>query len=88
MLCDNPSNYYRESECASFISNMPTVWDNTKILDAKVGNYILTARQKDNNWYLGAMTDWTARSLTVDLSFLGEGTYEIEIMQDGINARN
>ena len=86
MLCDNPSNYYRESECASFISNMPTVWDNTKILDAKVGSYILTARQKDNNWYLGAMTDWTARSLTVDLSFLGEGKYEIEIMQDGINA--
>ena len=86
MLNDSPSNYEKETECTSFISKMPTVWDDTKILDAKVGDYILTARQKDNNWYLGAMTDWTARSLNVDLSFLGEGTYEIEIMQDGMNA--
>lgn len=86
MLSDSPSNYYKETESASFISKMPTVWDQTKVLDAKVADYILMARQKDNNWYLGAMTDWTARSLNVDLSFLGEGTYEIEIMQDGMNA--
>lgn len=86
MLNDNPSNYYKEEESAAFISKMQTVWDETKVLDAKVGDYILMARQKDNNWYLGALTDWTARSLDVDLSFLGEGTYEIEIMQDGINA--
>lgn len=86
MLNDNPSNYYKEEESAAFISKMPTVWDATKVLDAKVADYILMARQKDNNWYLGALTDWTARSLDVDLSFLGDGTYEIEIMQDGINA--
>ncbi|MBL7966692.1 MAG: glycoside hydrolase family 97 protein [Prolixibacteraceae bacterium] len=86
MLADSPSNYYKETESTSFISKMPTVWDATKVLDAKVGDYILMARQKDSNWYLGAMTDWTARSLEVDLSFLGDGTYEIEIMQDGVNA--
>lgn len=56
------------------------------MLDAKVSDYILMARRKNNNWYLGAMTDWTARSFDLDLSFLGEGTFEIEIMQDGINA--
>ena len=86
MLSDSPSNYYKEPESTSFISKMPTVWDETKVLDAKVGDYILMARHKDNNWYLGAMTDWTARSLDIDFSFLGDGTYEIEIMQDGINA--
>ena len=86
MLADSPSNYYKETETTSFISKMPTVWDDTKVLDAKVGDYILMARQKDNNWYLGAMTDWTARTLDLDLSFLGEGTFEIEIMQDGVNA--
>jgi alpha-glucosidase len=86
MLADSPSNYYKETETTSFISKMPTVWDETKVLDARVGDYILMARQKDGNWYLGAMTDWTARSLNVDFSFLGDGTYEIEIMQDGINA--
>ena len=86
MLNDSPSNYEKEPECTSFISRMPTVWDETRILDAKVGDYILTARQKGNDWYLGAMTDWTARSLNIDFSFLGDGTYEIEIMQDGLNA--
>lgn len=86
MLSDSPSNYYREQETTTFISKMPTVWDQTRVLDAKVGDYILMARQKGNDWYLGAMTDWTARSLTLDCSFLGEGTYKIEIMQDGINA--
>jgi alpha-glucosidase len=85
MLNDSPSNYYKEQESTSFISRMPTVWDDTKVLDAKVGEYILMARQKENNWYIGAMTDWSSRTLSVDLSFLGEGTYEIEIMQDGIN---
>lgn len=86
MLSDNPSNYYKEAETTAFISKMPTVWDETKVLDAKMGDYILMARQKGSNWYLGAMTDWSARSLEVDLSFLGDGTYEIEIMQDGVNA--
>jgi alpha-glucosidase len=86
MMCDNPSIYYKEEESATFISKMPTVWDQTKVLDAKVGDYILMARQKDNNWYVGAMTDWTPRTLTLDCSFLGDGNYEIEIMQDGVNA--
>ena len=85
MMSDSPTNYYKEQESATFISRMPTVWDDTKVLDAKVGDYILMARQKGNDWYLGAMTDWDSRSLTVDCSFLGEGTYEIEMMQDGIN---
>ncbi|HET6556912.1 MAG TPA: glycoside hydrolase family 97 catalytic domain-containing protein, partial [Prolixibacteraceae bacterium] len=86
MLSDSPSNYYKEEESTAFISKIPTVWDQTKVLDAKAGDYILMARQKDNNWYLGAMTDWSERSLTLDCSFLGEGTYEMEIMQDGLNA--
>lgn len=86
MLADSPSNYNKETESTAFISKMPTVWDQTRVLDAKVADYIVVARQKENNWYLGAMTDWTARSLDVDLSFLGEGRYEIEIMQDGPNA--
>lgn len=86
MLNDSPSNYYKEQESTTFICKMPTVWDNTKVLDAKVGDYIVTARQKGNNWYVGALTDWDSRSLNVDCSFLGDGNYEIEIMQDGMNA--
>jgi alpha-glucosidase len=86
MLCDAPSTYYREKETTAFISKIPTVWDQTVALQARVADYLAVARRRSNSWYVGAMTDWTPRELTLDFSFLGEGLYEIEIMQDGINA--
>lgn len=86
MLADNPTHYYKEPESTEFISKMPVTWDETKVLDAKVSDYILMARRKEAKWYVGAMTDWTARNLTVDCSFLPAGNYRIEIMQDGVNA--
>ncbi|MCU0645597.1 MAG: glycoside hydrolase family 97 C-terminal domain-containing protein, partial [bacterium] len=86
MLCDSPSNYLRELECMEFLSRVPTVWDETRVLDAKVGEYVLLARKSGNDWYVGAMTNWTARELEVDFSFLDVGKYNIEIYQDGINA--
>ncbi len=86
MLCDSPSNYLREPECMEFLPKVPTVWDDTQVLDAKVGEYVLIARKSDDEWYVGAMTDWTPRDLTVDFSFLNNGDYMIQIYQDGINA--
>ena len=86
MLADSPSNYYREKECIEFLSQMKTTWDETKILDAKVADYIVTARRSNQDWYIGAITDFDARTLKIDLSFLGDGDYEMEIMQDGVNA--
>ena len=86
MLCDNPSNYRREAECANFIADIPTVWDKTVALDGKVGEYVAIARQHGNEWYVGALTNWDARELTLDLSFLGEGNYTLELFKDGINA--
>ena len=87
MLCDNPSNYRKEPECMKFLSAVPAVWDETKVLDAKVADYLLLARRKGEDWYLGAMTDWDARSLELDLSFLPKGKkYKMTIYQDGINA--
>ena len=86
MLCDNPSNYLAEPECMEFIASVPTVWDNTIALDGKVGEYIAIARQKGNDWYVGTLTNWAARELELDLSFLGEGAFKAEIFRDGINA--
>ncbi|RKD98725.1 glycoside hydrolase family 97 protein [Marinifilum flexuosum] len=87
MLCDNPSNYRKEPECMKFLSAVPAVWDETKVLDAKISDYLLLARRKGNEWYLGAMTDWDARTLQFDLSFLPKGKkYKMTIYQDGINA--
>lgn len=86
MLCDAPSTYYKEKETTEFISKIPTVWDETIVLQAKVADYILMARRKGETWYIGAMTDWTPRELEVDLSFLPEGQFTMEIMKDGVNA--
>ncbi|MBS3945148.1 MAG: glycoside hydrolase family 97 C-terminal domain-containing protein, partial [Melioribacter sp.] len=86
MLADNPTHYYKEPECMEFLSKVPTVWDDTKVLDAKIGEYILIARRNSNQWYIGAMTNWTARDLTIDFSFLPQGEYKINIWQDGMNA--
>ena len=86
MLADSPSNYLREKECLDFLSRVPTVWDETKVLTAEVAKYILIARKSGEEWYLGAMTNWEARELTVDFSFLKGETFTLESYQDGINA--
>ncbi|KAF0143063.1 MAG: alpha-glucosidase [Stygiobacter sp.] len=86
MLADNPTNYYREPVCMEFLSKVPSVWDKTIVLDAKIADYVLLARQSGNDWYVGAMTDDKARDFTVDFSFLDEGSYSADIWQDGINA--
>lgn len=86
MLCDSPSNYMQEKECTDFIAMVPEVWDETKGLDGKVGEYIAMARRSGSEWYVGAMTDWSARDITLDLSFLPEGEYTVTLYRDGINA--
>ena len=86
MLCDSPVKYRANSDCARFIAGVPTVWDETVALDGKVSEYISIARRSGDVWYVGALTNWTARELDLDLSFLPAGEYEVEIYQDGVNA--
>lgn len=86
MLCDSPSNYMNEPECTEYIAEIPVVWDETVALDGKVGEYVAIARRSGDTWYVGAMTDWSAREMQLDLSFLPEGKYMMEIYKDGINA--
>jgi len=86
MLSDNPTTYMREQECLNFMSNVPTTFDETVELDGKVSEYAAIARRKGDSWYVGAMSNWNARDITIDLSFLKDGNYEAEIFQDGINA--
>ena len=86
MLCDNPSNYMREPESTDFIAAIPTVWDESIVLDGKMGEYIVTARRKGDVWYIGGITDWTARDIEVDCSFLGDKAYNATLFKDGVNA--
>jgi alpha-glucosidase len=86
LFSGNPSQGLTEPAFMELIGRIPTTWDTTIIADAKVGDYIVTARKKENEWFIGAMTDWTARELKIDLSFLNEGIYHAEICEDGLNA--
>ncbi len=85
MLCDNPSNYMREDETTRFIAQIPAVWDETKVLHAKIGTYIGLARRRGDTWYIGVMNNEVKRVLDIDFSFLEKGNYEIDIYKDGIN---
>ena len=84
MLCDSPSNYIGEPECTEFIAGFPTVWDETVPLLGEIGEYVAVARRCGETWYVGALTNWDARDLTLDLSFIGGG--RMTVFQDGINA--
>ena len=86
MLCDSPSNYLREPECTAFIAGIPTVWDETVALGGTVGESVAVARRKGDCWYVGAMTDWHAREMTLDLGFLGAGAWRMDVFADGPNA--
>ncbi|MEI6949025.1 glycoside hydrolase family 97 protein [Paraflavisolibacter sp. H34] len=87
MLADNPSNYLQEPACTRFIAQFPTTWDATVPLEGKIGEYVAVARRKGNKWYIGAMTNWTGRTLKLNLDFLEKGrSYSAEILADGPNA--
>jgi alpha-glucosidase len=86
MLSDSPSNYLREPEIMDFLGPVPTEWDETKVLAARIADYVVVARRNGHDWYVGAMTDWTPRDLDIDLSFLPEGSFTMEAYQDGVNA--
>ena len=86
MLCDSPTNYMREAESLASIASIPTVWDETVVLDGRMGDYIVTARRSGSVWYVGGITDWNARDLQVNLDFLPEGSHQAELFVDGVNA--
>ncbi len=86
MLCESPSRYYKEQETLEFIVQIPTTWDETTVLYGEIGDVIAVVRRKGDKWYIGAMTDWTPRNLELNLSFLKEGAFSMQVFEDGINA--
>ena len=89
MAADLPENYARFPGPLQFIKDVPTDWVDTRVLNGEVGDYVTFARQArdDPDWYLGAVGDEQARTLTVKLDFLAPGkTYEAQIYRDGDDA--
>lgn len=87
MLCDSPTHYEKEPDYTRFVAEIPTVWDETRVLQGEVGEYIVTARRKGDTWYIGGITNWTERDLQIDLAPLGINAHSnATLYTDGINA--
>ena len=81
MVCDYPAAYEGQPGF-DFIKKVPTTWDETKVLDGKLREYITIARRKDNDWYVGAINNHSARNIETSLSFLSDGKWEADIYTD------
>ena len=84
----NPSQGMKEPEFMELLGSIPTTWDETRILQGKIGQYILTARRKGNDWYAGALNNSNARDIKLAFDFLDSGNYKATVCKDGVNAHN
>ena len=88
LFSGNPSQGMLEPAFMELVGSLPTVWDETIVLDGKIGEFIITARKKDNQWFVAGMCNWVGRTVDIDFSFLGDGDFTASIAQDGVNANH
>jgi alpha-glucosidase len=81
MVCDFPAAYEGQPGF-EFIKEVPTVWDETKVIDASLHNYIIVARRKGNDWYIGSINNHESRQLNINFDFLKEGKYTATVYKD------
>lgn len=89
MAADLPENYGKHPQAFQFILDVPTDWERSVGVAGEVGDYVVIARQARgaDDWYLGALSDEQARTVTVPLDFLEQGrTYTAQIYRDGDDA--
>ena len=84
MLADSPSNYYREEKCMDFLSQVPVVWDETRVLKASVGEYIVVARRSGDTWFIGGMVGKKGQKFDITLDFI-KGNKTLTCWEDGVN---
>jgi alpha-glucosidase len=86
LFSGNLSDAIRQPELMQLLGKIPTTWDETIILKAQFGEYIVEARRKGDDWYVAAINNWTPQEFSIQLQFLGDGRYLMESSADGINA--
>ncbi len=86
MLADMPTSYEKEPAALELLTDVPTTWDETIGVDGRIGESVIVARRKGQEWWLGAMTDWEERTVEVPLAFTGGGRWQATLWTDGVNA--
>ena len=85
-LAASASDYRAEPAFTRLLAAIPTVWDETRVLGGAVGDSLVVARRRGGEWWIGALTDWTPRTLTLALDALGPGPWTATLVEDGANA--
>ncbi|QBE61929.1 glycoside hydrolase family 97 protein [Pseudoduganella lutea] len=87
MVSDSPPSYRKADgswqDGVDFIKAVPVTWDETRVLQGDIGQYVVTARRSGNDWYIGAMSNEQARTIDLPLDFLGQGRYQARVWEDG-----
>ena len=87
MLMDNPCRYDAWPDCRDFIASVPVNWDDTRVLAAEAGQYIVMAKRRGDKWFIGGITNDKDRELDVTLDFLpDDAEFEMTSFVDGVNA--
>ena len=87
MLMDNPCRYDQWPDCRDFLTGVLVNWDETRVLAAEAGGYCITAKRKGDTWFIGGITNSTARDFELKLDFLPAGkTFRMTSFSDGVNA--
>jgi len=93
-VCDHPRQYRDQLDTgesswrpgADFLKVVPTVWDDTRVLDGAVSQHIVMVRKSGDDWFLGALTNSEPRELNIKLDFLGAGSWKMRLWKDGADA--
>lgn len=81
VACDHPAQY-KNQKGLEFLKNVPTVWDDTKVMNGQIGEYITMVRRSGDDWYIGSMTNSFERELELSLDFLDPGEYRMVSFRD------
>ncbi len=88
MLADSPTQYYKNPDCIAFLSKVPVTWDETKAIEAKIGEYLIIAKRNGTKWFVAGICNGKqeVRDFSVLLDFLGGGKHTMTLVTDGFNA--
>ncbi len=84
----NPSQGMKEPEFMKLLGSVPTTWDETKYIQGKIGEYIISAKRKGSDWFVAGLNGATAKDISVTMDFLNNDSYNMTLCKDGVNAHN